>query len=117
MKLPNIGELRPYPTMKDSGIEWLGEVPAHWEIPAVKKHYAIQLGKMLQNKPNNRADVEVPYLKAQHVQWFHVRTTDTPTMWASRDDIDQFGIAPGDLLVCEGGEGGRCGILRRLCLY
>ena len=105
--------LKPYPAYKDSGVQWLGEVPAHWDVPAVKKHYAIQLGKMLQNKPNNRADVEVPYLKAQHVQWFHVRTTDAPTMWASGTDIDQFGIAPGDLLVCEGGEGGRCGILKQ----
>ena len=24
--------LRPYPTMKESGVPWLGEVPAHWEI-------------------------------------------------------------------------------------
>ena len=24
--------LRPYPRMKDSGLEWLGEVPEHWEV-------------------------------------------------------------------------------------
>ena len=24
--------LKPYPAMKDSGIEWLGEVPAHWIV-------------------------------------------------------------------------------------
>ena len=29
MKLPNAGELKPYPEMKDSGVEWLGDVPAH----------------------------------------------------------------------------------------
>ena len=27
-----ITELKPYPTMKDSGVEWLGEVPEHWEL-------------------------------------------------------------------------------------
>ena len=32
MKLPNAGELKPYREMKDSGVEWLGEVPAHWEV-------------------------------------------------------------------------------------
>ena len=32
MKLPNVGELKPYLEMKDSGIEWLGEVPTHWEV-------------------------------------------------------------------------------------
>ena len=27
-----ISELKPYPKMKDSGVEWLGEVPEHWEV-------------------------------------------------------------------------------------
>ena len=36
MKLPNTGELKPYPEMKDSGVEWLGEVPAHWDIRRAK---------------------------------------------------------------------------------
>ena len=28
-----IAKLKPYPAMKDSGVEWLGEVPEHWELP------------------------------------------------------------------------------------
>lgn len=24
--------LKPYPTMKDSGVEWLGEIPEHWAV-------------------------------------------------------------------------------------
>ena len=27
-----INGFKPYPEMKDSGVEWLGEVPAHWEV-------------------------------------------------------------------------------------
>ena len=104
--------LAPYPTMKDSGVEWLGEVPAHWDVVAIKRRYSIQLGKMLQNRAIESTDVEVPYLKAQHVQWFSVRTADAPQMWASQHDIEQFGVRAGDLLVCEGGEGGRCGLIR-----
>ena len=26
----------PYPTYKDSGVEWLGEIPVHWEVKPVK---------------------------------------------------------------------------------
>ena len=99
--------------MKDSGVEWLGDLPEHWEVTAVKRRYAIRLGKMLQTNPNGPTDIEVPYLKAQHVQWFQVRTADAPRMWASANDSTQFGIARGDLLVCEGGEGGRCGIVKQ----
>ncbi|GAF24976.1 type I restriction-modification system, S subunit [Moorella thermoacetica Y72] len=105
---------QPYPAYKPSGVQWLGKVPAHWEVKPVKRHYAIQLGKMLQTRPNNPDDVEVPYLKAQHIQWFSVRTSDAPRMWASPRDIQQFGITAGDLLVCEGGEGGRCGIVKEI---
>ena len=36
MKLPNVGELKLYPEMKDSGVEWLGEVPTHWEVRRIK---------------------------------------------------------------------------------
>jgi type I restriction enzyme, S subunit len=27
---------KPYPAYKDSGIEWLGEIPAHWEVKPLK---------------------------------------------------------------------------------
>ena len=27
-----IDRLKPYPTMKDSGVPWLGQVPEHWEV-------------------------------------------------------------------------------------
>ncbi len=27
---------KPYPSYKDSGVEWLGEIPAHWEIDAAE---------------------------------------------------------------------------------
>ena len=31
-----IADLNPYPVMKDSGVEWLGEVPEHWEVRRLK---------------------------------------------------------------------------------
>ena len=37
-----IGGLRPYPDMKHSDVPWLGEVPAHWELP--------RLGALLQER-------------------------------------------------------------------
>ena len=27
---------KPYPAYKDSGVEWLGEMPAHWEVKRLK---------------------------------------------------------------------------------
>ncbi len=51
-----IADLKPYPAMKDSGVEWLGNVPEHWKPIAVKRHYSIQLGKMLQNSATMRQE-------------------------------------------------------------
>lgn len=31
---------QPYPAYKDSGIEWLGKVPAHWEVSRVKNEFS-----------------------------------------------------------------------------
>ncbi|MCK0767804.1 restriction endonuclease subunit S [Chromohalobacter canadensis] len=36
--------LDPDVTMKDSGVEWLGEVPAHWDVVAIKWLSAVQRG-------------------------------------------------------------------------
>ena len=103
--------LKPYPAYKPSGVPWLGDVPEHWDVSAVKNGYQIQLGKMLQTVRQRPNDTEVPYLKAVHVQWLSVQSVDPPTMWANPREIAQFGIQRGDLLVCEGGEGGRSGIV------
>ena len=101
-----------YPEYKDSGIEWLGDVPAHWEIKVTRQGFRIQLGKMLQPYARSPQDSEVPYFKAQHVQWETVSTADLPSMWSSPSEEAQYGISTGDLLVCEGGEVGRAGIVR-----
>ena len=34
-----IADLQPYPAMKDSGVPWLGEVPAHWTRARVKNKF------------------------------------------------------------------------------
>jgi len=32
-----IGDLKPYPAMKDSGVKWLGEVPEHWGLTNLRR--------------------------------------------------------------------------------
>ena len=86
---------------------WLPVVDDEWELAQVKNYYDIILGKMLQNTAQSFDDVEIPYLKAQHVQWDRVRIEDLPTMWASPWEIEVLRVREGDLLICEGGEAGR----------
>jgi type I restriction enzyme S subunit len=32
------GKYQAYPEYKDSGVEWLGDVPEHWEVSARAKN-------------------------------------------------------------------------------
>lgn len=101
--------LNPNAPMKDSGVEWLGEVPAHWEVAAVNYRYEVLLGKMLDEKRITGRHL-APYLRNVDVQWDCINTEDLPQMDFSGDDIVRYGLTAGDLLVCEGGDVGRSAI-------
>lgn len=104
--------LDPSVKMKPSGVPWLGDVPEGWEVRRAGSAYQIQLGKMLQPDTSSPEDEQLEYLKALHVQWEHIQIDDLPVMWASPNDIKKYAVSKGDLLVCEGGEVGRAGILK-----
>jgi len=70
-----------YPKYKPSGVEWLGEVPEHWGVTALKRGYSVTLGKMLQTESSNPDDELLPYLRAANIQWDGVDTTDIKQMW------------------------------------
>ena len=100
--------------LKPSGISFIGDIPAHWNVASVKRLYSIQLGKMLQNHAHGTDNIKTPYLKAKNVQWFTINPPVEQSMWTTPDEMVQFGVRNGDLLVCEGGEGGRCGIAQNI---
>src|SRR5688500_7682517 len=35
---------KPHPAYKDSGIEWLGKIPAHWEVKRLKRLFRVVNG-------------------------------------------------------------------------
>ena len=39
-----IAELKPYPKMKDSGVEWVGGVPEHWGVDPIARHGSLFKG-------------------------------------------------------------------------
>lgn len=96
-----------YPEYKDSGVEWLGEVPGHWLVTALKRGFSVTLGKMLQPDSSGPEDELLPYLRAANIQWDGVNSNDIKLMWLSKRDRAQLRLEHGDLLVSEGGDVGR----------
>ncbi len=101
--------LDPNAPLKHSGVEWLGDVPAHWNIAALRYRYAQCLGKMLDSKTITGYQ-SLPYLRNIDVQWDRINIRDLPTMDIAPDEYSRYTVEQGDLLVCEGGEVGRSAI-------
>lgn len=98
--------LDPTVSMKDSGIDWLGEIPAHWEVKKLKYFANVVLGKMLTNEDKGGYQLK-PYLRAKNIEWINPNVDDVKEMWFSENEIIQYRINENDLLVSEGGEVGR----------
>lgn len=56
--------LNPDAPMKDSGIEWLGEIPAHWEVTRIKRISSIRYGI---GEPPVYHEVGTPLFRATNV--------------------------------------------------
>jgi len=94
--------LDPDAPMKDSGIEWLGEVPEHWEVVPIGYRYSVQLGKMLDSSKITGKHLR-PYLRVFDVQWGEINTDDLPSMDFDEAAREKFRLKLGDLIVNEGG--------------
>jgi type I restriction enzyme, S subunit len=66
------------------------------------------LGKML-DRAKNRGKPR-PYLRNVNVQWGRFELGDVKQMRIEDSERTRYSVLPGDLLVCEGGEPGRCAV-------
>lgn len=66
------------------------------------------LGKML-DKNKNKGELH-PYLGNLHVRWGSFDLEDLPQMRFESHEHERYGLKNGDLVVCEGGEPGRCAL-------
>lgn len=101
--------LDPNVPTKDSGIDWLGRIPAHWVAAPLYAHYEVALGKMLDER-SITGDWLLPYLRNVDIQWGKVNLSELPQMDIRPSERDRYTVCEGDLLVCEGGEVGRAAV-------
>jgi type I restriction enzyme S subunit len=87
--------LNPAIPMKDSGIEWLGEVPEHWKVMPLK--YAITLTSGGTPSKDNLAywDGEVP--------WASSKDLKVDELFDTQDHISQFALDEGAAVLVPAG--------------
>ena len=98
--------LNPNVKMKDSGVEWIGEIPSHWDRLPLKNFGQVTLGKMLTSEDKGGYHLK-PYLRSQNIQTERVNTSDIKEMWFSETELEKLRLEKGDLLFNEGGDVGR----------
>lgn len=81
---------------------------AEWQVVRLGDHVDACLGKMLDAKKNK--GVPQPYLGNSNVRWGHFDLNDLAEMRFEPHEEERYSLSPGDLIVCEGGEPGRCAI-------
>jgi len=87
------------------------KMPREWKSLSVFELFDVQLGKMLNEKAKT-GNFPQPYLTNFNVRWGRFVLDSFNTMHFSDQEKEKFALKSGDLVVCEGGEVGRCAIWR-----
>jgi len=72
---------RPYPEYEDSGVEWLGEIPAHWKVKRLKSLASVQLSNV--DKKSEEGQVPVSLCNYVDVYYHHRITFELDFMKAT----------------------------------
>lgn len=107
--------------MKDSGVEWIGEVPEHWEVKAIKRDTPIQRGA-------SPRPIDDPIYFDEQGEYLWTRIADVTKsngeLWKSKERLSELGaslsvkLEPGKLFLSIAGTVGKPCITKvKACIH
>ena len=95
---------KPYLAYKPSGVEWLGEIPAHWEVRRLKSFASVRLSNV--DKKSEEGQAAVGLCNYVDVYYNERISPDVEFMaaTASEDQIRRFSLHKGDVLITKDSE-------------
>ncbi len=100
-----------YSSLLPYNLDVMGELPKGWTSNSLDKSANCRLGKML-DKIKNQGKL-TPYIRNINVRWFGFDLSNIKEIKIEDHEKDTYSIRSGDVLICEGGEPGRCAIWNR----
>jgi type I restriction enzyme S subunit len=94
----------PYPAYKDSAVEWLGEIPAHWEVKRLKTIASVELSNVDKKSVEGQ---ETVHLCNYTDVYYNDRITGEPEFMpatATREQVRRFSLRAGDVLITKDSE-------------
>ena len=112
--------LNPDAPMKDSGVEWLGEVPEHWSVSSLGYYALLNTGATPDRSNANYWLGDIPWIKTGEVKYETIYSTEeTISSLAVKQTSVQLS-PPGTLLMAMYGQGvtrGRVALLGTSATY
>ncbi|MDS4029520.1 MAG: restriction endonuclease subunit S [Candidatus Contendobacter sp.] len=106
--------LDPDVPMKPSGLEWLGDIPVHWEVIRLKFLAEVRGGLTLGKNYNSSVLQEYSYLRVANVQDGHIVLDDVRKISVPESEARTCMLEKGDVLMNEGGDADKLG---RGCIW
>ena len=102
--------------MKDSGVEWLGEIPTHWEVKRIR-----DITRLLQTGPfgsqlhsNDYISDGIPVINPSHIRDGHVFPDwDCTVNKETFDQLKRHELHKDDIVFARRGEMGRCALVTK----
>ena len=82
------------------------DLPENWALCSILNIAEVELGKTLDKKKNTGK--LYPYLRSINVKWNDIDLSDLNQMRFESEEIERYTVHKNDLLICEGGDVGRC---------
>ena len=104
--------LNPDVPMKDSGIEWIGKIPAHWNILKLQSH--TRMLTPMRDKPEN-LDGDIPWVRIEDYDGKYI-STSKEGLGVSLETVNEMNLKiypVGSILCTSSCDLGKCAIVGR----
>ncbi|MEQ9355409.1 restriction endonuclease subunit S [Coleofasciculus chthonoplastes] len=111
-----MGQYQGYERYNDSGVEWLGEIPAHWDVVPLKRHLLPQSGAIKtgpfgsQLLSSEMDDHEVKVYNQRNVLDQNFESIKNYISQEKFESLKSFEVFTGDFLITTRGTIGKCAI-------
>ena len=97
-------KLAPYPKYKPSGVEWLGDVPAHWEVKRIKSIATYRVSNVDKVAVDDEVQIRlVNYTDVYHHDYIGPDMGLMETT-ATLEEVGRFSLRPGDVVITKDSE-------------
>ncbi len=96
--------LNKYPAYKDSGVEWIGEIPETWRVQKLKHIGCVNLSNVDKKSKEDEQEVRLCNYVDVYYNDFITPNMDFMQATASSEQIDKFTLQQGDVLITKDSE-------------